>query len=262
MLELYQDRESVLHQMSAGVKILFTLVFILCVNLVPPRSWSAYILFLTILASIFIISRLDIKTLLLRSLISLPFILAAIPLLFTSPAPYISFTQTNDFVINISQSGLIRFLGITIKSWLSLVAAILLTCTTRFDSLMAALRQLGLPKIFVSILSLMWRYLSLIIEEAKCLMRSRDSRTASNIQKGHPNGSLWWRAGVTGSMMGNLFLRSLDRSERVYAAMASRGYSGEPFQADIRPITRRESLMLTGAILLCLMIMVFSFIIH
>ena len=262
MIELYQDRESVLHQMSARVKILFTLVFILCVNLVPPRSWPSYILFFTILVSFFIISQLNPKSLFLRSLISLPFILAAIPLLFTEPAPYLTLFHSQDLTIQISQSGLIRFLGITIKSWLSLVAAILLTCSTRFEDLMAGLRQLGLPKIFVSILSLMWRYLSLIIDEAICLMRSRDSRNASNIQKGRPNGSPWWRAKVTGRMMGNLFLRSLDRSERVYAAMASRGYSGEPVQANIKPISLRESLALTGAIFLCLVIMVFSFIIH
>ena len=30
-----------------------------------------------------------------------------------------------------------------------------------------------------------------------------------------------------GGMAGNLFMRSLDRSERIYTAMLSRGYDGE-----------------------------------
>ena len=32
---------------------------------------------------------------------------------------------------------------------------------------------------------------------------------------------------MAGMMVGSFFLRSLERSERVYAAMASRGYRGE-----------------------------------
>jgi len=248
--------------MNARVKIFFTLVFILCVNLLPSRSWPAYILFFTLLASFFILSQLSIRTILLRSLISLPFILAAIPLLFTEPAPYLITLHVKSVTFTISQPGLIRFIAITIKSWLSLLAAILLTCTTRFEDLLAALRQLGLPKIFVSILSLMWRYLSLIVEEAKCLVRSRDSRSASGVNQRRPNGSLWWRAGVTGRMVGNLFLRSLDRSERVYAAMVSRGYSGEPLQVNVRQMSFQESLILIGMILFCMLIMVFSYLIH
>ena len=248
--------------MNARVKILFTLVFILCVNLLPSRSWPAYILFFALLVSFFLLSQLSLKTILLRSLISLPFILAAIPLLFTEPAPYLMTQHIKAVTFNISQPGLVRFIAIAIRSWLSLLAAILLTCTTRFEDLLAALRQLGLPKIFVSILSLMWRYLSLIVEEAKCLIRSRDSRSASGVNHRRPNGSLWWRAKVTGQMVGNLVLRSLDRSERVYAAMVSRGYSGEPLQTNFRQMTFQEGLILLSVILLCLIVVVFSNLFH
>lgn len=40
-------------------------------------------------------------------------------------------------------------------------------------------------------------------------------------------GTVRWRAGVTGAMVGSLFLRSYERSERVYAAMQARGFDGE-----------------------------------
>ena len=40
-------------------------------------------------------------------------------------------------------------------------------------------------------------------------------------------GSIRWRAKVTGQMVGSLFVRSMERSERVFAAMQSRGYAGE-----------------------------------
>jgi cobalt/nickel transport system permease protein len=53
-----------------------------------------------------------------------------------------------------------------------------------------------------------------------------------------PGGKLTWRAQVTGAMAGSLFLRSLERSDRIYMAMLARGYDGEVRslpQASIRP---------------------------
>jgi cobalt/nickel transport system permease protein len=39
-------------------------------------------------------------------------------------------------------------------------------------------------------------------------------------------GSIVWKASVLGGMVGSLFLRSYERSERIYAAMVSRGFDG------------------------------------
>jgi len=39
-------------------------------------------------------------------------------------------------------------------------------------------------------------------------------------------GGVAWRAGIAGSMAGQLFLRSYERSDRVYNAMLARGYTG------------------------------------
>jgi len=45
--------------------------------------------------------------------------------------------------------------------------------------------------------------------------------------EGRGGGSVLWRAKVVGGMVGSLFLRSYERSERVYAAMQARGFDGE-----------------------------------
>jgi len=58
-------------------------------------------------------------------------------------------------------------------------------------------------------------------------MRARESRSARLAgQRG--TAGLGWRARVLGHMVGSLFLRTYERSERVYAAMLARGYDGEP----------------------------------
>jgi len=47
------------------------------------------------------------------------------------------------------------------------------------------------------------------------------------VSEGRGGGSVFWRARVTGGMAGSLFLRSIERGERIYDAMVARGYDGE-----------------------------------
>lgn len=205
-----------------------------------------------------LLSRLSVQQLLLRSLLSLPFVLAAFPLLFTGPEPREQVMLFDHTSLTISQPGVIRFISIAIKSWLSIIAAILLSSTTRFEELLSAFRKLGLPKLLVAILSLMWRYLSLMVDEARSLARARDSRSAGQSTRG----TLVWRAGVTGKMVGNLLLRSLERSERVYAAMSSRGYTGEPLNRIPGRLTKKDLWILVWGILFCLLILALAFFSH
>jgi cobalt/nickel transport system permease protein len=100
--------------------------------------------------------------------------------------------------------------------------------------------------LLVAILGLMWRYLFVMADEALRLMRARQARS------GHPatpgarmGGSIAWRARVTGGMAGNLFLRSFERADRIYAAMASRGYDGEVRAFPLPPLTRGQQGVLT-----------------
>lgn len=227
MIGLYCAQDSVIDKLDARVKLVFTLVFLVCLNATPSGAWPAYILFFTMIAVEFLQSRVPLKKLILRSLISLPFILAAVPFLFTGPEPKFHLTISHNTILSISQPGLIRFLSIAIKTWVSVLAALLLSSTTPFTDLLLAFRRLGLPGVIVSIFSLMGRYLSLMILEARTLMQARASRSACMEGKRLSRGSVFWRAKVTGRMTGNLLLRSLERSERIHAAMCSRGYDGE-----------------------------------
>jgi cobalt/nickel transport system permease protein len=72
----------------------------------------------------------------------------------------------------------------------------------------------------------MYRYLAVLTDEASRMLRARASRSAIRLGH-HGGGSIRWRAEVTGRMVGSLFLRSYERSERVYAAMQARGFDGE-----------------------------------
>ena len=226
MRELYFHTCSGIHQLDARVKVIFTLAFLLFLNLTPSRAWPAYILFFTLILSIALFSRIGVGFLMGRGLFVLPFILAAAPIIFTGPQRT-SLTVLDGFQIDYSQAGIERFVSIAVKAWISVQASILLAATTRVPDLLSAFQQLKVPKLFIAIVGLMWRYLFLMIDEATRMLRGRSSRSASPPGCIHTGGSLFWRAKVTGGMAGSLFLRSIERSERIYAAMSSRGYNGE-----------------------------------
>ena len=127
--------------------------------------------------------------------------------------------------------------------------AIVLASTTAFPDLLAAMRALRLPRLLVAVIGLMWRYLFVLVDEVMRLMRAREARSGHPaVPAGRIGGSLAWRAKVTGGMAGNLMLRSFDRSERIYAAMASRGYDGEVRGFPRPPVSRGAWLVLAGGL--------------
>jgi cobalt/nickel transport system permease protein len=223
--ERYLAGESAIHATDARVKLPATLAYIFAVTLTPVGHWLALGLLALPLAAALALSRLSLLVVLRRSALALPFLLAAVPLLFTKEGdalfslPLLGWTA--------SQEGLEAVLSILAKSWLSVMAAVILTATTPAVELLRSMRALGVPRLLVATVNFMYRYLFVIGEEALRLMRARDSRSACLPgQKG--GGRLGWRAKVLGNMVGSLFLRSYERGERVYAAMQARGYDGEP----------------------------------
>ncbi|MHB1463455.1 MAG: cobalt ECF transporter T component CbiQ [Armatimonadota bacterium] len=237
MRELYARRTSPIHRLDARVKVLFTLAFVLSLSLTPFRAWPAYILYLTLSLSIASVSRLGIGFVLARAFLALPFILAALPLVFFGPPGYVALPIGSEWQLTYSPEGLGRFVSITIRSWISIQIAIIMAATTRFPDLLTALQQIKVPPLFGAIVGLMWRYLFVISDEVTRMTRARASRSATSPDARNAGGTLFWRAKVTGGMAGSLFLRSLERADRVHAAMLSRGYTGKLPVSETTPLS-------------------------
>jgi cobalt/nickel transport system permease protein len=223
----YQQGTSLMHRLDPRVKVVLTLLFIVSNVLLPDGVWIAFgAAWLVLLVSNWA-AHFSFGYLFKRSFIALPFALAAITVIFVQPgAPLASWAWVGR-TITISDAGVIRFASIVIRSWLSVQAAILLTATTQFPDLMHALRHLRVPAILIAIISFMYRYLFVLADEAMRLMRAREARSARLVADGKHGGTVLWRAKVTGSMVGQLFVRSFDRSDKVYNAMLARGYRGQ-----------------------------------
>jgi cobalt/nickel transport system permease protein len=70
----------------------------------------------------------------------------------------------------------------------------------------------------------MYRYLFVLADEVLRMLRAKSARSPRLAHK--PKPSILWEGRVAGSMVGSLFIRSIERSERVYSAMLSRGFDG------------------------------------
>ncbi len=227
-LDPYHPRNSPVHRLDPRLKLVLTVAFILTSTLLPTSAWPAYILLFALMLSVEIISELGVGFVLKRSSLALPFVLAALPLIFTIPGKPLFSLSIGPWILTASYQGLERFVSISIKSWLSIQAAIVLAASTPFPDMLVAMRALHLPQLLVSTFGLMWRYLFVLVDEAGRLIRARLSRSGWSDTPGvKTGGSLAWRARVAGGMAGSLFLRAFERSDRIYMSMVSRGYDGE-----------------------------------
>jgi cobalt/nickel transport system permease protein len=227
-LDPYRPKASLVHRADARVKLVLALAFILSCSLTPNGAWPVYFLLLALALAAALLSELGIGFVLKRAALALPFVLAALPLIFTAPGDRLLSFPLGTLTIGISGPGLERFLSIAFKSWISVQAAIILASSTPFPDLLAAMRAVRIPRLLVAIFALMWRYLFVLVDEVLRLTRARSARSGhSDRRELRPGGSWSWRARVTGGMAGNLFMRALERSDRIYMAMVSRGYDGE-----------------------------------
>ena len=248
----YVQGSSPIHQLDPRVKVIITLLFIISNVLLPDGAWLAFGLAWLFLVGGNRLAGFRYLFLFKRSFIVLPFLLAAVTVIFTLPGESLFTLSLGSWDVTITDKGLIRFGSILIRSWLSVQMAILLTATTQFPDLMHALHHLRMPGILVSIISFMYRYLFVLAEEVGRLLRAREARSARLTADGRAGGTLLWRAKVTGYMAGQLFIRSFERSERVYQAMLARGYQGQLLTMNPHQMVRFDwsTLFISGLILL------------
>ena len=221
----YHDKESFLHRLDPRVKVVVTVVFIVSNALLPDGAWFAFGFAWLFLLLCNLLSKLGYAYSLKRSIIALPFALIAITVLFSIPGKPLSSFFILGMNFTITDAGLLRFVSILIRSWLSVQMAILLVAVTRFPDLIHALEHLRVPAILTTIIAFLYRYLFVLTDEVFRLLRARESRSGA-VTGSQSGGGVLWRAKIAGNMSGQLFLRSYERSDRIYNAMLARGYAG------------------------------------
>lgn len=224
-LEPYHVADSLIHRLDARLKLLATLAFVLAATSLPPSAWRALLLLGAIAAAATIVAHVPPSKVLKRSLIALPFAgMIALSIPFTRGGQTLWSMQLGRWMLAVTDQGLTLFASIVAKAWLSVLFSGLLVATTPFPTLLKGMQSLSVPQILITITSFMYRYLFVLVDEAMRLQRARQARSTGS---GRAGGTMFWRIEVLGGMIGSLFIRSYERSERIYHAMLSRGYDGQ-----------------------------------
>ncbi len=191
------------HRLHPGSKLAATLFYIVSVVSIGRLDFPALSPFFFYPALILALSGIPVRAVARRVLVALPFALfAGVSNLFFEPLA----------------DGIASLVVLVAKTILTVSAVVILMATTPSPRLFATLRRIGVPKLLVTVLMLGIRYLTLIADEAGRMARAYRLRARTD------RGILMKDMG---SFVGQLLLRSVDRAERVYAAMKLRGYDGE-----------------------------------
>ena len=226
-LDPYQPNASPVHRTEASTKLAAVFAFLIILNLTPILAWPAFVADLVALVAVARMARLSFGSVARRSMLAAPFVLmAAAGMPFVQQGEPLFAIPVFSWRLTVTDVGLLRLLNVVCKSWLSVLAVILLSLTTHFIEIVKAMHKLGVPRVLAAVIMLMYRYIYVLVGEATRLVRAREARTAGVIGE-RKSRSIVWRAQVTGHMIGTLFLRTYERSERIYGAMLARGYAGE-----------------------------------
>lgn len=143
--------------------------------------------------------------------------------------------------------GWLEFVAIIVRALLSVQALLVLVRVVGYNRLCHNLQRLGVPALFVTQLTLLYRYMFVLAEQLLSLVRARTARSFG--RRAMPIGE--W-----GAIVGQLTVRSIERADRISQAMVARGFEGRmppPTYAD-RRWQWRDTAYLAGwsvAIIVC-----------
>ena len=126
----------------------------------------------------------------------------------------------NGHPVGLTRQGLTAAALIVARVATSISLVVLLTLTTPWTRLLAALRALAVPRIFILVVGMAYRYLFLLLNSVTDMFEARKARTVAaevDVKAGRR---------FVAAAAGTLFGRSYALSEEVHQAMVARGYRG------------------------------------
>lgn len=209
-----------LGRLDARAKILAVVPAVFLVNVLPPRHWpwiaavGAVFLALLVLCgprSVAIVKRaLYMAPFLIFFLVTLPFSGAGSEL-FEIPLGITTLVATDE--------GLARTGEVALKAGTSILGVLILSGTTEAPALFAGLASLGLPRAFVAVMAIVYRY---IFEMGNDLSQVRRAAAARGFRVRNLSA-----VPMLSRMASATLIRSVVRTQKVHHAMLARGFDGE-----------------------------------
>lgn len=185
-------------------------------SIIPLLVFTTLMLFTMILGC-----KIPVSFILKRYALIIPFALGAILLLPFSVDGNSVFTIFN---FSASKEGIEKASFILQKITMANLLLTYLLATTSSTDIMKHLTTFGVPPLLVTIIQMMIRYFYLLVDEIQSMIKAQKARGLD--LKG------WiWTPRVfkrIGELMGSLFVRSHERSQKIFTSMTARGASYTP----------------------------------
>jgi cobalt/nickel transport system permease protein len=190
-------------------------------------------------------SRIPLKHFFSRTAL-IPFFAAviSIPLLFLTAGNPVWAVSLGGINLAITLEGLTRFAVFTVRIWFCVSSLTLLILSTGFDRTLKMLATLRVPSIMIQLFSLTYRYFFVSIEEAQSVLIAKEARTYV-----HKHSLNLQSLKDLGAIIASLFIRTYERSERVYLAMKARGFQIEADNRHSMPKLRISDIVFTACII-------------
>ena len=233
--DVFAHKENLITGIEARTKIAFT-VIALAINLLSPSVYTPLAIAVFCLATLLAI-KIPPRLLLLR--LTMPLVMAVVVLITqlffygTTPLFAIPFLGVVGY-----EEGLAHGLLIMCRVIGGVSLILFLGMSTPAHKLLLAARWFRLPKVFIELSLLIYRYIFVLIEEAITI------KDAQRVRLGYGS----WRQGMrsVGTLGGILVLRAYDRAERVFAAMMARGYTGALSVSYAEHFERKDFIAVVG----------------
>jgi cobalt/nickel transport system permease protein len=199
--------------MAPHVKIAAAFIFVFAVVATPREAVWAFGLYAALLVTLLAVAGLRPRFVLTRMVLEIPFVLATFLFPFLAGGPSVEVLG-----VELSRAGLWDMWNIIAKATLGLLTSIVLAGTTEIPKILAGFDALRVPRIITAIMGFMIRYLDVVLGEFRRMRVAMQSRAYAPRWLGHVR--------PYAQSAGTIFVRSYERGERVYLAMASRGYTG------------------------------------
>lgn len=241
-IDRYASLSSPLHSWDPRLKLVS--LSTLLVSLVLTENLLLAFLGLLVALGLVLLSRIPLRFVLIHLrwvLLPVLFFFLVLPLTVPGGGTF------SCLFFNVSGKGLRMAALIGLRAVGAVLLIFPLVGTMRFDVTLQALRKLKMPEKFIQMIMFTYRYIFVLLDELKKMSTAARARLFKKRTD-------LYTLKVTGNLTGMLFVRGLERTQRVYNAMVSRGYQGsvktlEEFRLASSDFIKASLVILTAVVL-------------
>ena len=164
---------------------------------------------------------------------------------FDSNHIYLLGVKIGKYAYGIDWGTLTNSLKLVLKALGGVSCMYCLSLSTPMTDLFQVLRRTKIPDIIITLMELIYRYIFVLLDEVGRMNIAKNSRLG--------NRNFRTSLKSTSELISMLFIRAYNRSDRVYAALESRGYNGQFVTMDEEYLHGKKMYMFS--ILLCLLLL-------